>query len=443
MIETLRAQILPPVQFAFRGNRSRADKLRGLVEFGPYGDMPLNQPPTFGFVFPSEYRDQANRLFLYLKNGVGPFKGVESTFRFPLKREQVFSVTGFSIQNRKSHDAARSYADAILDWHTSRPKQRPDLFFILHPQTSQSELDTPYYACKARLLRQGILSQNVTLELINDEAKFRWSAANIALAAFAKLGGIPWIVYGEDVDQDLIIGLGRAYLYDPATRQTNGYMGFTACFSARGVFKFVALAEVTDDKRRYLKLLGKVVSDSLGRAERMAKTITSLSLHIPKEMSKDENSVVQDAVQQHPKQKILQITAVRVSDDPGVFAVDDRYRDGVPQRGTVIHLGEAEYLLYTEGRDEQENWAGLRPPVALRVTPQSGTFQARRAMAVLRQINDLSQVNWRGFNARSQPISVYYGSLIARLLSHIPATEMNAITAGSAHQMLEERMWFL
>jgi len=168
-----------------------------------------------------------------------------------------------------------------------------------------------------------------------------------------------------------------------------------------------------------------------------------LSLHIPKEMSKDENSVVQDAVQQHPKQKILQITAVRVSDDPGVFAVDDRYRDGVPQRGTVIHLGEAEYLLYTEGRDEQENWAGLRPPVALRVTPQSGTFQARRAMAVLRQINDLSQVNWRGFNARSQPISVYYGSLIARLLSHIPATEMNAITAGSAHQMLEERMWFL
>ena len=446
MINALRAQILPAVQFAFRGNRSRADKLRGLVEFGPYGEMPLKQPPTFGFVFPSECRDQANRLFLYLKNGVGPFKGVESTFRFPLKREQVFSVTGFSVQNRRSHDAARIYADAILDWHTSRPTQRPDLFFILHPQTSQSELDTPYYACKARLLREGILSQNVTLELINDEAKFRWSAANIALAAFAKLGGIPWVVYGEDgedLDQNLIIGLGRAYLYDPATRHTNGYMGFTACFSSRGVFKFVALAEVTDNRHRYLELLGKVVSDSLGRAEQMTKTITSLTLHIPKDMSKQEDDAVRNAVQKHPTQKILQITAVRVSDDPGVFAIDDRFRDGVPQRGTVIHVGEDEYLLYTEGRDEKENWVGLRPPVALRVTPQSGTFQARRALAVLRQINDLSQVNWRGFNARSQPISVYYGSLITRLLSHIPAGDMSALAAGSAHQILEERMWFL
>jgi hypothetical protein len=416
--------------------------MRGLIEFGPYRGMP-NATPTFGFVFPSEYREQANRLFLYLKNGVGPFKGVESTFCFPLNKDQVFSVTGFSIRNSTPHDAARTYAEAILNWHRTRPGERPDLFFILHPRTPLSERDTPYYACKARLLQEGILSQSVTLDLLNDEAQFRWAAANIALAAFVKLGGIPWVVYGEELDQELIIGIGRAYLYDPATRQTTGYMGFTACFSARGVFKFVTLAEVTDVKERYIELLAKVVSDSLTRAEQLGKAATSLCLHIPKEMSMEERDAVQSAVRSHVRQNIIQITAARVSDDPGVFAVDDRFRDGVPPRGTVVHVGDNEFLLYTEGRDEKENWVGRRPPVALRITPQGTSFAGRRAFSVLRQINDLSQVNWRGFNARSQPISIYYGYLIARILSHIPPAQMRAISSSDSHVALQERMWFL
>jgi len=61
---------------------------------------------------------------------------------------------------------------------------------------------------------------------------------------------------------------------------------------------------------------------------------------------------------------------------------------------------------------------------------------------LLRQINDLSQVNWRGFNARSKPISIYYGSLIAQLLSHIPASRMKTLPPA-AKTLLQERMWFI
>jgi len=61
---------------------------------------------------------------------------------------------------------------------------------------------------------------------------------------------------------------------------------------------------------------------------------------------------------------------------------------------------------------------------------------------VLRQINDLSQVNWRGFNARSKPISIFYGSLVAQLLSHVPATRMKNLS-DEAKAFLEERMWFI
>jgi len=136
-------------------------------------------------------RDYANRLFLALKNGVGSFKGVETTFRFPLTKDQVFQVSDFTIANRTIRCGGTFNEDAILNWQGKQSHSVPDMFFVLHPRTSLSEGNTPYYACKARLLTQGILSQNVTADLLGDEAKFQWSAANIALGAFVKLGGNP------------------------------------------------------------------------------------------------------------------------------------------------------------------------------------------------------------------------------------------------------------
>jgi argonaute-like protein len=435
----VRAHVLDPVQFAFRDEQSRPDKLRGLVDFGPYKD--LRQRPNFGFVFPVEFRDFANRLFLALKNGVGSFKGVETTFRFPLTKDQVFQVSDFTIRDRTHHEASTLYQDAILNWQAKQSKSPLDMFFVLHPRTPASDADTPYYACKARLLTQGILSQNVTADLLSDEAKFQWSAANIALGAFVKLGGIPWIVFGKELDQELIIGIGRSFLFDRQSRATTGYVGFTACFSARGQFQFLALADVADNRKEYLRLLGTVVSTSLNKAESLGRTISSLTLHVPKQMSKREMDIVAEAVDNHVKQNIVQVIVVKVSEEDSFFAVDERFKDGVPQRGTVIQVSERDYLLYTEGREEKESWAPFRTPVALRVTPQNGgRYSGIRT--ILRQVNDLSQVNWRGFNARSKPISIYYGSLIAQLLGHVAPSDMKSLSE-SAHRLLEDRMWFI
>jgi hypothetical protein len=435
----VKANLLDPVQFAFRNEQSRPDKLRGLVDFGPYAD--LQRAPRFGFVFPAEYRDYANRLFLALKNGVGAFKGVETTFRFPLTRDQVFQVSGFNIENRSHHEAATIYENAIVNWQTKQSQPTPDLFFVLHPRTPASETDTPYYACKARLLSQGILSQNVTADLIGDQAKFEWSAANIALGAFVKLGGVPWVVFGKELDQELIVGVGRSFLFDPQSRATTGYVGFTACFSARGQFQFLALADVAENRNEYLQLLKTVVGTSLNKAEALGRTVSSLTLHVPKQMSREEMDVVASAVAEHPKQNILQLVIIKVSEEDTFFAVDSRFSDGVPRRGTVIQVSDSDYLLYTEGREEKEPWAPFRTPVALRIRPQNGVRHSG-IRTVLRQVNDLSQVNWRGFNARSKPISIYYGSLIARLLGHVPSADMKALST-SARQLLESRMWFV
>jgi len=438
------AFFLSPVQFSFGNGQCGPDKLRGLVTHGPFTPLTIERP-RFAFVFPVECKDSANKLFLALKNGIGLFRGVENTFRFALSKEQVFAipVSGVQLSSRADHARnARAYANAVLAWSEKQTKDRPDMFFVLHPKTSGSEPETPYYECKAILLKEALLSQNVTLDLINNPSQFEWSAANIALGAFVKLGGMPWVVKGEDLEQDLIIGIGRAYLYDAQSRQTTGYMAFTACFSARGPLKFISLAEVARTRQDYLLALQNVVKTTLERADHMGGKVSSLTIHAPKEMQRAEMDAIRTAVRSHKTNSLLQPLVIKVTEELTFFAVDDRYQDGVPQRGTVVQVSDRDYMLYTEGREEKEAWTA-RLPVALRVTPQGESLPRPRVLGALRQINDLSQVNWRGLNARSKPISIYYGSLIARILSHLSPEHVANLYQGEAHKTLEERMWFL
>jgi hypothetical protein len=435
-----RAYTLPPVTFAFRNNHG-TDKFRGLQAFGPYREAITNGPLRFGFVFPSQYRNQANSLFRALKNGIGYFRGIESAFRLPLRTDQVFPISFPLPPDVKPRDAAGFYADAIVAWN-ERTKERPDMFFVLHPWTADWEDETPYYRCKAVLLQEGILSQSVTVELIDDPSRLEWSVANIALGAFVKLGGVPWIVYGEDLDQDLIIGIGRTRLYDPQKGANNQVIGFTTCFSARGLFKFVCLADVAQSRQEYLKMLGQVVRSSLERAEQLGRNATSLTLHVPKEIGREEEHVIAAAVKEQTTKHLPQISIVKITDESSFFAVDEGSTEGIPPRGTVIQTSDEEYMLYTEGREERQPWR-QRIPTALRIVPQGSNFGPQQIPDLIRQVYDLSQVNWRGFNARARPISVYYGSLIARILSHIHVDAASNLYTAKARKVLEERLWFL
>ena len=192
------------------------DTFRGLSRFGPYGEV--QGQPKFGFVFPQRHKDDANNLYRALRNGVGYFRGFSNMFRVPFEKEQVFPITGFELRDyRNPHDSARAYSDAILNW-TRNHNVNPDLIFVLHPKTPSWQVESPYHACKAALLAQGYLSQNVTLELVNNSAQFEWSVANIALAAFVKLGGIPWVVHRRSERQQFVIGVGRSEMILTASR---------------------------------------------------------------------------------------------------------------------------------------------------------------------------------------------------------------------------------
>lgn len=432
-----KARFLPLPEFRFSKEdpaKIATDTFRGLSRFGPYGEV--QGRPKFGFVFPQRHKNDANNLYRALRNGVGYFRGFSNMFRVPFEKDQVFPITGFDLRDyRDPHDSARAYADAILNW-TSNRDVHPDLIFVLHPKTPSWQEESPYHACKAALLAQGYLSQNVTLELVKNSAQFEWSVANIALAAFVKLGGIPWVVHRRSERQQFVIGVGRSELFNPATRKRERAIAFTICLRSDGVFKFSTFGNAAHSTQEYLSGLKAAVGEALGRIAAEDLPVETLSLHLPKEFGREEAEVLKEVAQNHDKESRVQIHTLKVTDDDSFFVVDNAAPDGVPARGTCVRIGERDFLLYTEGREEKQKWRN-RIPTALRVRYYDEDTPTSLVMDLVSQVFDLGQSNWRGFNALSRPVSILYSELIANLLGH------GIVPDERLKDTLSTKLWFL
>jgi argonaute-like protein implicated in RNA metabolism and viral defense len=411
-------------------SHTATDKLRGLHRFGPY--QQLRKPPTFAFVFPSGRNEDANSLFRALRSGVGPFKGFPTVFRTRFERNQVEAVTGFTIPEPTDGRAVgHAYSEAIAKW--LRTHTQPDLMFILHDKTPEWEEDTPYHYCKRLLLQLGVVSQSVTFDLLRNPTQFEWSAANIALAVFCKLGGVPWITARAARQEHIIIGVGRAEVQDPVDRWRRRRTAFTTCLTGSGEFRFSTVARTMDSDGEYLTELTRSVSEALRKATGFSSPPSAIAIHVTKDFSRGEMEAVQAGL---TPGSAIDVTVLKVTDEPHFFLVDSDASSGLPQRGTCIRLSERDALLYTEGSDDPKTWRD-RLPAAVRIRDYSAS--KRLSPDAIAEVLDLSQVNFRGFNARSAPAPLVYSRRVARLI------EANAQDAsgGSVHASLSEKMWFL
>lgn len=422
--------------FRFSPDDSRMvhdDRLRGIIRWGPYRKV-ATPAPRLAFVFPDGYRDAANALYLALRNGIGAFKGLPSVFKVPLEKDQVAPITGFTLRNRYDHhDSAQRYRDAIQAWIHSN-KETPDLFINLHPKSMAWDEDSAYAATKAILLKEGLLSQNVTFDLIQNSAQFEWSVANIALGLFVKLGGIPWAVNRPNAESDIVVGMGRSESYDPRTRERERVIAFTTCLQSNGIYQFAHVGRACDADTDHLVELERILKLTLTRVQSLQPRPRSLALHFPKDFSYEERELCRKTVgEAHvPFQRV---EFIKVTEEERFFAIDDESPDQVPRRGTCIRLDKTDYLLYTEGSEERQPWAN-RLPSAVRIRHFTDQPTELATRDLVGQVFDLSLSNWRAFNARGFPVSIYYSELISRILRKADLSEVQ-------DDHIADRMWFL
>lgn len=409
------------------------DRLRGIIRFGPY--RKIDKPaPRLAFVFPDGSRDAANALYLALRNGIGAFKGLPSVFKIPLERDQVAAITGFTLRNRHDHhDCAQRYRDAIQSW-IQTTRETPDLFINIHPRSMTWEDDSAYAATKAALLKEGLLSQNVTFDLIQNSTQFEWSAANIALGLFVKLGGIPWAVNRPNAETEIVIGMGRSESYNPRTRERERVIAFTTCLQSNGIYQFANFGRACAAHENYLPELERTLHLTLSRVQGMRPQPRTLTLHFPKDFNFEERELCKKAVAA-ANASFQRIEFVKITEEDRFFAIDDESPDQVPRRGTCIRLSKTDSLLYTEGSEERQPWAN-RPPSAVRIRHFSEQLTDLATRDVIGQVYDLSLSNWRAFNARGFPVSIYYSELISRILRKADLSQVQGA-------LIQDRLWFL
>ena len=278
--------------------------------------------------------------------------------------------------------------------------------------------DNGYLAHKADFSHAGIPSQVCTLRVIQDEYALKWAIANIALQVFCKAGGQPWKVRPSS-EPTLIIGISQSHKLKEVnrTRTVEKYFAFSVMTDNSGLFQSIQVLGDSGNQQEYLKQLRANLQAALvDGAQRFARVV----VHTSFKLKRDEIDAIQKTVNQFaqgPDGEDCQFAVVKVNHKCRFFGVNRRVNSLVPYEGTTIRLGHREYLVWFEGifPDKPTVTKAFPGPTHLEFLRVSDGAEISDA-ELLQDIVNLSGANWRGFNAKSTPVSVFYCHLVADLV---------------------------
>jgi len=406
---------------------------KGLRQHGPYDASRVNlREGSILFVFPESEVELSRRLAVALRSGHKAFPGFESMFRVPFSNDHITSLP-VQVSGGSPQAAAQAYRDAILKWNATGRTSDPDLALVLVPHSERWETDRPYYEAKAAFAKLGIPTQMVTAELMRNEREFSWSVANIALASFAKLGGVPWTVDSPADDKDLVIGVGRADIRRDGVRVR--YFGYALSFSANGIYRQTWSFTPASDVDSYMARLEDAVTAALESEIPSDNPPERLVVHLSQKTSWREVEAVQRAMTRAKRD--LPTLFVRL-DDSSLYDMADATKDHLaPHKGLAVRLSPRRMLLQAEGATA----VGVPDGPLLVELDRRSSGDSDLIHAATAQVFRLAHANWRGFNAKSSPVTLAYGELLAKLVGYLD--EVEHWEPELLRSELRDRPWFL
>lgn len=297
--------------------------------------------------------------------------------------------------------------------------------------------DNPYLASKAMLMRHRIVSQEVSIETMEKGGtQLAYILNNIALATYAKLGGVPWLLQANPaIAHELVCGLGSAIFREGRLGRAERKVGITTVFSGDGNYivskrsTAVPFDEYPDELYDMLTDTLETVSNDLNWQRRDSvrlifhafKPFRNIEAKVVKRLTDSlgeyavEHAFVHVA-EHHPYvmfDTCQQGTSGRQSGDgKGRYA---------PQRGLRLPLTRRKLLLCLRGPKEvRQAGHGLPSPLLLSLHRDS-TFWDTAYLA--QQVYAFSCHSWRTFFPSPLPVTILYSQLIAQLLGqfrHLP-----------------------
>jgi hypothetical protein len=389
--------------FRFKGNQTDLNQFNGVRKYGAYKEV--SNPIKYVFIFEDNYKSFANNLFFSLigKSNPGTFSGMQQFFNLPFSSDLVKRV---SLKSYKIADV-REAIDEVIAFRNDNPDYKVIAIF-LEPNRFEGipEVESPYYNFKFYLTKENIPVQVVRDDQTNNANALKWSTSNIALQIFSKLGGIPWVLKPSQ-NECLILGIGSAYerTEDDIIKK---YFAYSICLDSAGLYKKLDVLAEESNKEKYLNQLSENLIELFKTPE--FSTYKKCALHISESVTKDAILSIQSALSKIAE---IEFKVLKINSHHKFFGYSD-HNTFVPYESTFIKLARNEYLIWFDGlvQGKENIYQKVGNPIHIKFL-HSDNVTTENDLEYLQDAINLSGANWRGFNARQTPISIYYAKIVA------------------------------
>lgn len=404
--------------YVFGGERKGMSPFFGLRDYGPLqsarGDVRLV------FLFAKEDRPKSQDLFRALRGDTySTFPGMQRMFGVPIGKENVsgLEVGGFDNQ-------ALSEACEVLK--ATYPKERvlPVVLVPMSKHTSDEETRA-YYAAKHAFLANGLASQFIDRKRLTDRTALKWSISNIGLGLFAKMGGVPWRVE-PSTERCLVVGIGQAHRI--VERSVERYIAYSVLSDSSGIYDAIRVLGNSTRLEDYIASLKTNLHQVLLEHGKQYK---SFVLHVTYSMKRAEIDAIRGLLKELKEGDATgsEFVAIKFNDHNDFFGFSYEHNSRIPFEGTVASLSKHEALVWFSGVGLSDSKVPKMPerPVHLRILYPDEPMPSADIRRLIQDAMNIAGANWRGFNAKSMPISVYYAKLIADYYSHFRAQGLSEV----------------
>lgn len=451
---------LPPVEYCYDAAKAKRHRYAwiGLQRFGAYSQETFSKrTPKILVVVPDRVAGQVSQFVKLFRDGVNYLANSSYATGFSLTFGLVYPqfVTCTVPESQRSTEAsADRYARAVEEHLARDADYQAALAVILDEEASLPDPVNPYLRAKAVLLMNGIPVQEARLStLTKPPAYLQYTMQNIAVALYAKMGGVPWTVAHDlGVDDELVIGMGMAELSGSRFRERQRHMGITMVFRGDGNYLLANVAKACDYDE-YPSVLrtatGDVLRDVKTRNGWRAGDTVRIVFHLNKPLKHIEMAdIVTDAVSEMGREQTVEFAFLTVSHDHGFMLDSDqsgiqgksgRKARFVPDRGTMAQVGQSTRLLCTNGPQQIKRVTTPLPAPLLVHLHQKSSY---RDLAYLtEQALKFTSLTWRSTQPAYSPVTIYYSELIAELLARLQ--NVPGWSPAVLNSKLRTSRWFL
>ena len=410
-------------KYVVGSNSVSSSQFMGVKKNGPLEQCP--QDAHLYFLFKEEDRSLSRDLFRALRGDTfHTFSGMKSMFHLPITSD---SVSGAALADFSDDEILRIRDRVVAD---AGERIVVPIFLTPFSKHDQPEENAAYWKLKHAFLSKGLPIQVVASKTVANKDQLKWSAAGIGLQIFAKLKGTPWKVRPR-LERCLIVGIGQAHR--EVDKRIERFFAYSVLTDSSGDFEEVRVLGEALEKDPYIESfsanLWKIFEDYSDR-------FSSFVVHTTFAIRRSELDIISQALSKKKEQSEAgSFVSLKFNDRKGLFGFAVDHNSRVPYESTMIPLARNEFLVWFEGLQYGKSTVRelVGRPLHVEFTyPREGLNRDQQRDHLQDAVN-LSGANWRGFNAKSLPVSVYYAQIIAKYLREferyrLPAPDVNILT---------------